>query len=184
MSGVEAAALVDPVAGRGVAGVSRGVGGAGRVLPVAGPLAELLPYGGLRRGATASVTASVGLLVGLLAGASASGAWCAVAGLPQLGLLACDEAGVDLGRLVLAPGTDWPTAATALLDGCDLVAVAAASVTAQAARRLSLRARHRGAVLVGFGCAWPGSEVVLTPTESRWHGLGAGEGRLRHREVT
>jgi len=62
-----------------------------RVLPVAEPLAPLLPGGGLRRGSTVAVAAGPGatsLLFALLAEASAGGAWVGVVGRPELGLVA------------------------------------------------------------------------------------------------
>lgn len=156
------------------------------VLPVSPPLAEVLPERGLRRGATISVTASPALLIELIATASAEGTWCAVAGLPTLGLLACAEAGVALERLLLVPDitSDWSRAAATLLEGCDITIVAPpAKVTEATSRRLAARARAHRSVLIGYGTDWPGADVVLSPTRSVWHGLGQGHGRLRHREL-
>ncbi|MBW0119495.1 hypothetical protein I4J48_30055, partial [Pseudonocardia sp. KRD-169] len=76
----------------------------GRVLPVSGPLARLLPAGGLRRGSAVSVLGGPGstsLLLALVAEASAEGAWVGVVGRPELGLVAASEAGVRLDRLAL-----------------------------------------------------------------------------------
>ncbi|MGH8881370.1 MAG: hypothetical protein ACRD0P_29145, partial [Stackebrandtia sp.] len=115
-----------------------------RVLPVCAQLAKVLPERGLRRGAAVSVTASPSLLITLIAEASAAGAWCAVAGLPSLGLLACAEAGIDLRRLLLVPDitSDWPRATATLLEGCDITVVAPpAPVPEATARRLATRAR-------------------------------------------
>jgi len=80
----------------------------GRVLPVRGELADLLPWGGLRRGSTVSVRGSTSLLLALLATATAEGCWAAVVGLPHLGVLAAAELGVAVHRLALVPqpGTD------------------------------------------------------------------------------
>ncbi|ADD42621.1 hypothetical protein [Stackebrandtia nassauensis] len=156
------------------------------VLPVTPPLAEVLPERGLRRGATVSVTASTALLITLVATASANGAWCAVAGLPTLGLLACAEAGVALERLLLVPDitSDWSRATATLLEGCDITVVAPPSkVTEATSRKLAARARAHKSVLIGYGTDWPGADVVLSPTTSVWHGIGRGHGRLRHREL-
>lgn len=156
------------------------------VLPVTPPLAEVLPERGLRRGSTVSVTASTALLITLIATASGQGAWCAVAGLPTLGLLACAEAGVALERLLLVPDitSDWSRATATLLEGCDITVVAPPTrVTEATARRLAARARAHKSVLIGYGTDWPGAEVVLSPTTSVWHGIGQGHGRLRHREL-
>ncbi len=164
----------------------------GRVLPVAAPLARLLPAGGLRRGSTVSLPPAPGatsMLLALLAEASAGGAWTAVVGRPGLGLVAAVEAGVRLERLALVPepGRDLMAVTVALLDGMDVVAVAGAEragVRAAERQRLAARARQRGAVLVALG-PWPGADLELTCTDARWRGLGsrAGSGRLGARQV-
>ncbi|MEN3263555.1 hypothetical protein [Pseudonocardia sp.] len=162
----------------------------GKVLPVAEPLARLLPAGGLRRGATVALPAGPGatsLLLALLAEASAGGAWVGVVGRPGLGLLAAVEAGVRLERLALVPhpGTDLMAVTVALLDGMDVVAVSGADragVRAADRQRLAARARQRGAVLLALG-PWPGADVELHCVDAQWQGLGAGAGRLRSRRV-
>ncbi|NIJ14120.1 hypothetical protein FHU38_004464 [Saccharomonospora amisosensis] len=104
-------------------------------------------------------------------------------GIPRLGLAAASELGVEVNRLALVPrpGADFAPVTAALLDGLDLVATASPERT-QEARRLSARARHRGAVLLSFG-PWPGAEVELRCLSSRWTGLDHGHGYLREREV-
>lgn len=166
-----------------------------RLLPVAGELAGLLPLRGLRRGSTVSVQGSTSLLLAMLAAATSSGAWAAVVGMPDLGVLAAAELGVAVRRLAMVPypGGQAAGVLAALLDGVDLVVVTASCVTGGAgavgdpradrlARRLSARARHRGAVLLAFG-SWPGAEVQLSARTRRWSGLGAGDGHLTEREV-
>ncbi|HZM78379.1 MAG TPA: hypothetical protein VFC19_21855 [Candidatus Limnocylindrales bacterium] len=168
--------------------------GADRMLPVQPYLRDLFPGGGLRRGSTVAITAGRGattLLLATLAAASQAGSWCAVVGMPQLGLVAADEIGVSLERLALVPhpGPQWTNVVSVLLDGFDAVAVAvpdaaagqwvAASVRAQ----LAARARQRGSVLVPFG-SWDGADMTLSAERSLWHGLGKGLGRLRRRELT
>jgi hypothetical protein len=156
----------------------------GRVLPVVPALAGLLPDAGLRRGSTVAVHGGTSLLLALLAEATAQGAWAAVAGLPSLGLAAAAEYGVDLARLALVPrpGAELPAVIAALLDGVDLVAVHAETVQAAVARRLSARARHRGAVLLAVG-AWPGADVQLSCHREPWSGAEEGYGHLRERRV-
>lgn len=159
-----------------------------RVLPVVPELAAgLLPWpGGIRRGATVAAVGSTSLLMTLLAGAMQQGSWAAVVGLPSFGPLAAgQDFGIDLSRLVLvpAPGPDWPTVVSALIDGLDLVVVAAPHGTEATVRALSARARQKGAVLVPT-TAWPGSDLVIDVTERRWTGLGMGHGRLRRQELT
>lgn len=168
--------------------------GVHRVLPVVPELSGLLPGRGLRRGSTVAVAAgrsapaggSTSLLLALLAEASRSGSWCAVVGIPSLGALAAQESGIDLDRLALVPdpGPDWPTVIAALIDGVDVVVTAIpGQVAPTIADRLVARARQRGSVLMPFG-PWPGADVTLQVTASRWEGLSLGRGRLRRREVT
>ncbi len=165
----------------------------GRVLPVVAPLARLLPAGGLRRGTTVAVApgpAATSLLWAVLAEASAEGAWVGVVGRPDLGLVAAAEAGMRLERLALvpAPGPELLAVTSALLDGLDVVVMAAASpVPAGERQRLAARARQRGAVLCALG-KWPGADVRLTCTDAQWGGVGSGlhggSGRLGERQVT
>jgi hypothetical protein len=187
---------VDPVAastpgevgagevGAGAAGV--GVSGV-RLLPVAEPLRGLLPGGGLRGGSTVALpTGSRALLFALLAKASEEGSWCALVGLPDSGLVAAKEAGLELSRLALVPlpGPDLLAVTSVLLDGLDVVVVAGLErIPVGARRRLMARARARGAVLVSMG-RLPGADVELVGTSGRWMGLGAGgAGRLSCRRI-
>ncbi|SDF68507.1 hypothetical protein SAMN05216553_102653 [Lentzea fradiae] len=156
----------------------------GRVLPVRGELAGLLPWGGLRRGSTVSVGGSTSLLLALLAGATAEGRWAAVVGLPQLGVLAAAELGVAVQRLALvpSPGSDPGPVIAALLDGIDLVAVACPLPPALA-RRLTARARQRRTVLIAFG-PWPSADVELTAESVRWNHLDDGAETLRRQQIS
>jgi hypothetical protein len=159
----------------------------GGVLPVTPGLAEFLPGGGLRRGSTIRVRSSTSLLLALLAEASADGTWCAIVGMPELGLVAAHEAGLDLARVALVPnpGGELVAVTSALLDGLDLVAIAGtARLRAGDRQRLAARTRHRGAVLLPVD-AWPGAdlEIGLAGTLGGWRGIGAGHGRLRARKV-
>src|SRR5690242_4900701 len=91
-------------------------------LPVLSALRELLPRG-LARGTVVAV-AEFGLLcLALAAAASADGAWCGIAGLPEAGVLAAAGLGLDAGRILLVPdpGPAWPQVTASLLDGCELV---------------------------------------------------------------
>ncbi|WP_344858517.1 hypothetical protein [Amycolatopsis ultiminotia] len=157
----------------------------GRLLPVVPALADLLPGGGLRRGSTVVVHSSTSLLFGLLAEVTVAGGWVAVAGVPALGVAAAAEHGVVTSRMALVPrpGAEYPAVLAALLDGVDLVVTEPRSVKADVARRLSARARHRGAVLFSLG-HWPGADLELHCTPGPWTGLhGHGAGHLRTRPV-
>ena len=165
----------------------------GRVLPVVAPLARLLPAGGLRRGTTVAVAAgraATSRVWAVLAAASADGAWVGVVGRPDLGLVAAAEAGMRLERLALvpAPGPELLAVTSALLDGLDVVVMAAERpVPAGERQRLAARARQRGAVLCALG-PWPGADVRLNCADARWSGVGSGldggSGRLGERQVT
>lgn len=156
-----------------------------RVLPVRAGLSSLLPSGGLDRGSTMVVAGSTSLVLGLLAEASQGGAWVAVVGLPAVGVLAAHQTGLVLDRVALvpSPGADGPTVLAALLDGVEVVVVGPQVPLGDAdRRRLSARARERGAVLLAT-TSWPGARVVLTAEQSRWEGLDHGSGRLRSRRL-
>ncbi|HSK59010.1 MAG TPA: hypothetical protein VK935_08155 [Actinomycetospora sp.] len=168
----------------------------GPVLPVAGPLAGILPDGGLRRGSTVAVRGSTSLLLAVLAEASRAGSWCALVGLPDLGLQAAAEAGLDLARtaLVPRPGPRPAAVVAALVDGIDVVVLdttlPGVRWSAGDRQRLGARVRQRGAVLVPVAAegsapgTWPGAEVELRAEGSAWAGLGGdGAGRLRSRAV-
>ena len=107
-----------------------------RRLPVLPAFDPLLPATGLRRGTTVAVGAAPGvtgatsLALALAAGASQAGSWVAAVGLGSLGLVAAAELGVALDRLVLVadPGrerTGWASVVAAMVDGFDVVLVAA-----------------------------------------------------------
>jgi hypothetical protein len=159
------------------------------LLPVLPALGPLLPHGALSRGSTVAVAGSTSLLFAVLAGPSLAGSWCAVVGMPTLGLVAAAAAGVAVERLALvpAPGREWPSVAAALLDAVDLVVVApGARVRAADARRLAARARQRGSVLVPFGVpagGWEGTDLRLSMDGAEWSGLGDGWGHLRARRA-
>jgi hypothetical protein len=123
------------------------------------------------------------LLLALISAASHAGSWCAVVGVPALGALAAAESGIALDRLALVPdpGPEWPTVVAALIDGVDVVVIAApGQISPSITSRLVARARQRGCVLVPYG-RWDGADVTLQVTQGQWEGLGAGHGRLRRR---
>lgn len=165
-----------------------------RQLPVAPALAEVLPGGGLSRGAmVASIgSGSMSLAMALVAGPSAAGSWSAIVGVPSFGLLAAAELGVSLERVVLVERPEpslWATVVAALLDAFEVVVVRPEQrVGAADHRRLRARARERGAVLVQAGGrvdAWPEApELQLSLVAEKWQGVGPGHGHLQARRVT
>jgi hypothetical protein len=185
---VRRASELDP----GVAGL-----GTDRMLPVLAPLAELLPGRGLRRGSTVTVSrgsspGATTLMLALLAAASKLGSWCAIVGVPALGLVAAAETGIVLERTALVPypGAHQDKVVATLLDGFDIVVAATQGPPAPTLRsQLAARARQHGSVLIPFrghdgGADWEGADVALSTEGSTWHGLGLGQGRLRNRELT
>jgi hypothetical protein len=160
------------------------------MLPVLPALRELLPRGGLARGSVVTV-AEFGLLaLALAAGASADGAWCGIAGVPEAGVLAAVGLGLDAERTLLVPdpGQAWAQVVASLLDGCELVLLrppAHASLpgapkvpSAQVRQRLEATLRRGRGVLLVVG-DWPGAQVRLRVLTQGWTGLGDGHGRLR-----
>jgi hypothetical protein len=162
--------------------VASGTAGAG-ILPVLPALRELLPRGGLARGSVVTV-AEFGLLVlALAAGASADGAWCGIAGVPEAGVLAATGLGLDAERTLLVPdpGHAWAQVVASLLDGCELVLLrlpARMPPAAQVRQRLEATLRRGRGVLLVVG-DWPGAQVRLRVLTQGWTGLGDGHGRLR-----
>jgi hypothetical protein len=155
------------------------------MLPVLPALRELLPGGGLQRGSVVT-SGDFGLLsLALVAGAVADGAWCAVVGVPTVGMRAAAEAGVDPNRVLLVaePGPRWPQVVASLLDGFDVVLLRPPDQpSAQLRRKLEAAARRYGSALVVAG-DWPGAQSRLLVTHSEWTGIGAGHGRLRARRA-
>lgn len=164
---------------------SRDAGTDERVWPVHDALAPLLPLGALQRGTALAVRGSTSLLLALVARPSRFGAWTAAVGFPAVGLLAAADVGADLDRVVLVPrpGPDAALAISALVDGLDVVVVGPdAALTDTDRRRLTARARERGALLVA-ATAWPGAHVALTVTGGGWSGADRGAGWLRRRTL-
>lgn len=156
----------------------------GGALPVLPALGELLP-GGLARGSVVVAGRWSLLALALAAGASVAGAWCAVAGVPQLGVSAAVGVGLDPARLLLVPdpGTAWPQVVASLLDGCELVLLRPPGrATATVRRRLEAVLRRCGGVLVVAG-DWDGAQARLLITRQEWSGIEPGHGRLRARRV-
>lgn len=167
-----------------------------RALPTHPALAELLPGGSLTGGGVYAVDNSTTLALGLLQGPSAAGSWCAIVGVPDLGLEAVVGLGLDLERLVLVPhpGEQWLSVVSALVDVVSVVLVKPPTAEGRArlgdaaASRLASRLRQREAVLVSLGdgaaASWPRADARLTVTASSWAGIGAGFGHLTARQVT
>lgn len=170
------------------------------LLPVNPAFAELIGGAGLRRGTTVvvhggDVPGATSLLLGLLAGPSLDGAWCAIVGAPELGILAASELGVALDHLLLVPepGRRLAQVAAVLLEACDVVCLRlSAPLATTESRRLAAKARERRAVLVvatggaaslavprGLASTWSEMpDLRLAVLASRFTGTGNGSGRV------
>jgi hypothetical protein len=157
-----------------------------RLMPTHEALADLLPDGGLREGATYALSPSSTLVMALLAGPSQAGSWCGVVGMPEFGVEAAEAMGIDLDRLVLVPhpGDAWLTVTAAIADALGIVVVRPGRAASDGAiSKLAGRLRERGSTLLVLG-PWPQAEAMISLTESHWSGLGDGHGYLSEREVT
>lgn len=156
------------------------------VVPVHPALAPLLPGGGLRAGSAYTIGPSTSLLLALLARPSQDGSWCAAVGMPDLGVEAASQLGVDLSRLVLIPdpGERWLAVTAAVADVLPVVATRPPGrVSEGEASRLAARLRDRGTVLLVQG-VWPQAEAALGIAAPEWSGLGTGYGYLAERTLT
>lgn len=160
-------------------------------LPVPPALAPLIPSGTLRAGSSVAVTggASSSLLLALAVAAMGEDSWCAVAGMPDLGLRGLLDAGADPSRLAIVPGTDvedlpqLPQVLSALVDGVGVVVIGPDLRLSPALwRTLTGRARTRDALVLAASPP-DRADLRLEAQGARWHGLGAGSGRLRGRRV-
>lgn len=161
------------------------------LLPVDSAFSTLLPDDGLLTGTAYTVSPSPSLLLALLSAASQKGHWCAVVGMPTLGIEAAASFGVDLERLILVPtpGERWLAVVSALAEVVPLIAVHPGSRVRDAeVSRLSARLRDRGTTLLVAKSAttgiWPQSEGSIHLSDPHWHGLGEGWGLLEDCTVT
>ncbi|WP_419993725.1 hypothetical protein [Streptomyces boninensis] len=153
--------------------------------PVTSGLESLLPGGRLRPGSAVSVGRDLPLLLALAAPAAAeAGAW-AVIGLPQLGVLAAESMGLDVGTglWVDKPGPRWPDVVATLAEAVPVLLLGPLGPAPdRLARRLAAVLRRTGTVLLTTG-PWEGAGLRMAVTASRWEGVGAGHGLLRARRV-
>lgn len=162
--------------------------GAGARLPVPPPLAELFPRASLRAGSSVAIdgSATTSLLLALAVAAAGEDSWCAIAGMPDLGLRSALDAGLDPCRLAITPATgeQRPQVLSALADGVGVLVLGPHLELAPALWR-SLLARARSADALVLAATPPGrADLTLSSSTRGWAGLGEGSGRLRRRRVT
>jgi hypothetical protein len=169
------------------------------LVPVLGAFEAVLGSSGLRRGSTVVLESSgapgaTSVALALLAAATGVGRWCAVVGLPAVGLVAAAEFGLCLDRLVLVPSPSSRPAKvlSALLEGCDIVLIAGwAYPNLGETRRLTAQARQYRSILVPVQVGpsgplgrWPEPpDVALRVVSSRPAGVEQGGGRFDSRLV-
>jgi hypothetical protein len=172
-----------------------------RVIPVPGPLGELLPNAALARGAVVGVEGIPGagassVALTLAAAVTAVGEWAAAVDLDgSLGGRAAAEAGIALDRFAVVrpppgrrfPMDRWAAVVATLLDGMSLVvAELPRSLRAADARRLVARAREREVILVPFGpmSTWSADTTLrVHAIGGDWPGLDHGSGLLGERTI-
>lgn len=152
---------------------TRAVSGTG-VVAVHEVLADLFPARGLERGHVYGIRggASMSLLYAVMSEATRAGSWCALVDLPRAGLVAAEQHGIAMHRLLCAAvddGARWAAAVGALVDGIDLVAVSSPRCAPAEARRIAARARAAGTVVFVVGA--PGAfevDATLSVTTHGW----------------
>ncbi len=161
------------------------------LLPLDPAFSSLLPEQGLQTGTAYTVSPSPSLVLALLAAASRKGLWCAVVGMPTLGVEAAAAFGIELPRLILVPepGDRWLAVTSALAEVVPLIAVAPGGRARDAdVSRLSARLRDRGATLLvaesSTSGAWPQSEGSIRLHDQHWLGIGEGWGLIEGSTAT
>jgi hypothetical protein len=162
-----------------------------KLLPLDPAYSSLLPEQGLQTGTAYTVSPSPSLILSLLAAASGKGLWCAVVGMPTLGVEAAAAFGIALPRLILVPdpGDRWLAATSALAEVVPLIAVQPGSRARDTdVARLSARLRDRGSTLLvtesPASGAWPQSEGSIRLHDQQWLGIGEGWGLLEGSTAT
>jgi hypothetical protein len=155
--------------------VAAGVAGSAQVTP--GELAGWVAPG-LAAGVVAEVEGSLAALWAVAAAAQGPEDWCAIAALPQAGLLAAAEAGLVLSRAVVVPrlGARPLPVLAGLVDAYGLVVAGKLALGAADRRRIEARLRHTGGRLVTAG-RWGGAAVSVKVGRARLPALGENQGR-------
>ncbi len=155
------------------------------VLPVPGPLGELLPDGGLARGRVVGCPRG-SLLCALLAAATGTGLHAAIVGglrPTRINVGAAAEMGADLQRIALIDaGSQAAEVMSVLADGIAVIVLDDPAVRLAPRQEEGLRGRLRdkGTVLITtgeFGIRQPYLDIAATHIAD--HGLGQGSGRIQ-----
>jgi hypothetical protein len=135
--------------------------------------------GRLTPGSTVSVEGSTSVLLAVAAACWGPGRWGALAGLPDIGLLAARQAGIPLDRCLVVPdlGPEPLRVLAALVDSHAVVVTGPLAMAAGDRRRIEARVRHRRMNLIAGG-AWPGARLAIEVDQVVWDGIGQGSGTL------
>ena len=158
----------------------------GHSFPVPRALEELISRGEVRAGSSIEVTGPCGTSLALAIAAAAMGeeSWCALVGMPHVGIAACADIGVDPRRTALIPdpGTQLSSVLSALIDGIEVIVLGAdLALTPAQWRTAKNRARTQGSLLIRLGEAR--CDLAVQSSSPRWVGLARGSGRLRFRSA-
>ncbi|MEM7271868.1 MAG: hypothetical protein AAF547_02205 [Actinomycetota bacterium] len=171
-------------------------------LPVPDALVDLFPLAGLQRGWSVGFSGHGGWSVALamLGAAVGSDGWAAGVGLEELSLVAGEELGLQLDRVLMVEsperGADGsvPSVIASLIEVVDVVCLGRVGpIGIRDARRLMARAREQDAVLFhlspgtgpGDRTGWPHPmDVTLHAEVGEWSGIGGGHGHLTTRTLT
>lgn len=151
-----------------------------RKVPVHPRLREAFPSG-LRPGGVYSLLGSRTVALALLAAPSQQGSWCACVGLPDVGIEAAADWGLDLDRFILIPHppvTEWLTCVAELIEVADVVlACPPPRLLPGEVSKLTGRLRHRGGIILITG-AWQRPTATVRASTVGWEGVGDGHGHL------
>jgi len=157
------------------------------VFPMDSALVSLFPKGGLCKGSSYSLDSSASLLWSLVAESTKQGIWCAIIGIPDLGIGIAKEVGVNINRVVLipSPGPKWMAVLGDLIETvgiCVLGSFSAPGATQLSTLHSRLR-NHKTSLLVR--ATWPNSKTSFAVTH-QWSGVRSGEGLLQthHLHIT
>lgn len=158
--------------------------------PVPAPLAQIMPERGLRPGSSVGIAGACRTSVALSLAGAAMGeeSWCALVGMPHVGIGVLGDLGIDPSRTVLVPtpGAHAGAALSALVDGIDVVVMGEdMELPPTLWRSVTARARTQGSLLVRMASTSGDerSDLKISSRHVAWGGLACGSGRIRFRRV-
>lgn len=152
------------------------------VVPVAGPLGQVLPGGGVARRQVTELNDCPALAVELAMRVTAGGGFVAVVGWVELALAQIAEEG-DMSKVIAVPepGADPWQVTGVLVEGMDVVIHHGQPVELSPTRARPVLAKLRTgrAALVTVGPHLPGAALRVDGQVGTFRGIGRGTGRIR-----